>query len=524
VYSPPPQEAPQEGKKKKARQSIYPRGYFAKRIAFTLFLLMFLTVAAGAVWYYWWTSYATFEYNLTPIVILEGYSFSPGDFLDNTGDTRDISAVLQNPRFTPSTGRQTVPITLTYGLRSLNTTATLYVMTPLEQITIEFADEENPPIKPVELITNVDVAMTDISRGLPFDVRFTLEPLPLDEYPVGEFDLHLALNDMPFTVLLSVVDTTPPTAIPVHVTIQIGDPVDPTQFVTNVSDASPPLTYTFVNEPDVLSHRDQIVEIVIEDAFGNSETFAASLSIILNTVPPIIEGTTTIESMVGNPIIYRRGVTAFDDFGRELEIHVDDSNVDQHTEGIYTVLYWVQDLTGLRTEVRETVHVIGIDPEYVIQRVDEILADILSDGLTQVEQVRIIFRWIRSNVRYAASLGGPQSVAEGAYVALHERQGNCYIFYSISEVMLTRAGIPNMKIQRCATVPGTTHLWNLINPDGLGWYHYDSLPTRLEFSPLMYMFTSSQAAEFAAQLADPELHGAPTYFTYNPDMYPEIVA
>jgi len=154
--------------------------------------------------------------------------------------------------------------------------------------------------------------------------------------------------------------------------------------------------------------------------------------------------------------------------------------------------------------------------------VDEILKEIISDDMTQVDKARAIHSWIRRNVGYAASLGGPESIYEGAHRALTDRRGNCYIYYSIGEVMLTQAGIPNMKIQRDRSIPGTTHLWSIINPDELGWYHFDATPmtSSLGFNSLTYMFTDTDAARFAA--AYTERHGAPTYYTYDRDLYPEI--
>jgi hypothetical protein len=218
--------------------------------------------------------------------------------------------------------------------------------------------------------------------------------------------------------------------------------------------------------------------------------------------------------------MYRQGVIAHDAFGRQLDFEVDSSDVDQNKKGIYTATYWVEDVCGLRTEVMVTVDIVDIDPQWVDDKVDGILAKILKEGMTQAEQTRAIFSWIRSNMRYAATVG-PQSVYEGAYRALQDRQGSCYVFYSISEVMLTRAGVPNMRIER---IPGqsTKHRWNLVNPDGLGWYHFDATPTRLSnINRLMYMFTDSQADDFAKQLLIS--NGIPHFYKYEPELYPEVM-
>jgi len=90
--------------------------------------------------------------------------------------------------------------------------------------------------------------------------------------------------------------------------------------------------------------------------------------------------------------------------------------------------------------------------------------------------------------------------------------------------MLTRAGIPNMRIERIY-VEGTTttHRWSLINPDNLGWHHFDANPVNsaANINSQMYMFTNSQAQEWSVRLA--RLGSSLEYFTFDPDLYPEVV-
>ena len=504
-------EAQEKEAKKKPRTKE--RGSIGAKVAVVLIILLILVGAAFIGLYYWWTTHAGFDYNMQAVVVIEGTSVSPGDFLYRS---EGVSAVFRDESFIPEPGRQTVPLSLSYGLRTQEAFAVLYVLSPVRRLTVEFA-EDVPDLNPIDMLSNAEVA-----QGVPFDVHFLSEPLPLAQYSVGEHILNLELNGLPFSVRLNVVDTTPPTATPVSVSILIGEEVSADDFVSGVYDASQIVSIAFLNEPDVLAGRDQIVEVEITDEFGNSYIVAAALSIAVNAEPPTIEGTETIHSRVGNPIIYRAGVVAFDDFGRELEFHVDTSGVDQHTVGTYTAIYWVTDFSGNRTEVEVTVFVVDIDPEYVDIRVDEIIEGILTDGMTQVQQAREIMRWVRSNVRVDTDIrGGPASVYEGAYRALRERRGNCYIFFSISERLLTRAGIPNMRISRAPGLSATNHHWSLINPDELGWHHYDSMPTRFYWSPQMYMFTQSQAERFAAELAP--IHGGPHFYTFDPDLFPPIV-
>ena len=496
------------------RRTRVKRKRSTKRVILTVFLLSVFSLAGFFGWYYWLTAHATFEYALQPIVILSGEDISPNAFLSSREISGNISAKFADELQILTEGRHSVPLTLSLGRRTLEATATLYVLKPIEQLFHEFA-VPGAPLEAINLITNADIV-----TNIPFDIGFTTAPMPLEDYPVGDFALQLELNGAFFEVLLKVMDTTNPTATPIDVTTRIGEDVSPDDFVADVFDASPIASIEFVDEPDVFSVNNQVIEIKVEDDYGNSEIFSSTLIIELNQSPPVIEGTGSIISMVGNPVLYRQGVVAFDDFGRALEIHVDSHRVNQDEEGSYTVVFYAVDLTGLRTEIEETVNIVGIDPDYVNQRVDEALAGILTDGMSQLEKVKAIHTWVNRNVSYTSDRGGPETAYEGAYRALQDRRGNCFIFYSISEIMLTRAGVPNMRIERIAGT-SSTHRWNLVNPDGLGWHHYDSFPTILQLGIGSAFFTNSQAESFTQQIRN---RGGPReYFTFDPALYPEIV-
>jgi len=485
-----------------------------KTVILVIFMIAIISAAGFAGWYYWWTTYATFDYEVHPVVVLDGQSIEAVDFLYPEEIMEGISAAMRNPGFEPAKGFQFVPLTLTLGLRTVDTAATLYVLSPIEYTQHEFG-VVGTTLRPVDFLTNADVA-----SGITFEIRFTEELLPLEEYPVGEFPVHLALNDEPFIVMLHIVDTTPPTATSVNKTIQIGTEISAEEFVTDVFDLSPIASISFVEEPDILSRDDQTVKVAVEDIHGNVAVVQAELSILFNKVPPELEGMETIESEIGTAIDYLQGVTAHDDFGREIGVHVDDTGVDQNTEGTYTAIYWAEDYTGLRTEVEVTVHILSVDPEEIYQQVDEILARILNDGMTQVDQVRVIQNWIMQNLGQSTTDFDSQSVLEGAARALQDRRGDSKVFSALAEVMLTRAGIPNMRISRTSEAD-KEHTWNLINPDERGWHHFDSYRTGLVLGSLASMFTDSQAKDIARRI---EAHNrTKDYYTYDPELYPEVV-
>ena len=486
----------------------------------TILLFILLAGAGFFGWFLWRTTFAVFEYELQPLIIIEGQHIEPSDFLAPGMKTEGVTAVYRNPVFSPSIGQQDVPLTLSMGWRTVETTATLCVLTAIHNIEHEFADAA-PELKAHDLITNIDDA-----TGLPLDIQFTVEPLPLEDYPVGEFILNLTLNGRAFNVTLTVRDTTAPEATSVNKIIPVGEEVRPEDFVKDVRDASDhlPISISYYGEePDVFGF-DQTVSIIIKDHYGNQTIIFSALSIRHNEAPPVIEGARDILINVGDVIRYMQGVTAFDDFGRDLTalVLVDDSGVDPFTVGVYPIRYVVTDFSGNTTEINRSVHVLDIDMDLVNGEVDTLLEDIINDGMTQLQKVRAIFSWVRGNITYAPSNDRIGTAYEGAYRALREGRGNYYVYYSISEVMLTRAGIANMPIDRIEGSP-VRHRWNLVDPDNLGWHHFDSYPVPLGLGIQMAFFTESQAVDFTQQIANLAGSNINDYYTYDPVLYPSVV-
>jgi hypothetical protein len=188
------------------------------------------------------------------------------------------------------------------------------------------------------------------------------------------------------------------------------------------------------------------------------------------------------------------------------------------------VRYSVVDLSGLSFEVKATVFITNVSADFIYERVDQILDGFIDDNMTELEKVYAIFSWVRSNVLYAPlERNRTETSYDGAYRAIRARRGNYFEFSSISEIMLTRADVPNMLIER---IPGTPerHRWNLVNPDDLGWHHFDSFPSPFGVGNQKAFFTDSLAEEFTLHFATLEENPMNNYYTYDPSLYPEIVS
>lgn len=102
---------------------------------------------------------------------------------------------------------------------------------------------------------------------------------------------------------------------------------------------------------------------------------------------------------------------------------------------------------------------------------DQVLSQIVNDGMSESQKAAAIYSWVRGNLRYSAS-GSIGDWTQGAYEGLRKRHGNCYTYYSTSLELLSRAGIPNIEVVRSTD---NDHFWNLVYVDG-AWYHFDTTP------------------------------------------------
>ena len=355
--------------------------------------------------------------------------------------------------------------------------------------------------------------------GGPRTIHFACGLAQVDMSRLGRYPVTIRVEGTTVYSMIQVVDTMPPTATPVDITLPAGRPVAAEDFVTDVFSYSLPVDIRFERAPN-LSDNTQEVTVRLTSAAGNYALYTAQLTLIFNDEPPRIYGARTIESTVGSTILFLRGITAYDAFGQPLRPYVYHHNVNPDVLGRYTVTYAVEDGWGLRTYVTVEVHVIRVQPATVIAMVDDLLERILEADMTQLQQARAIFNWITRNVTYAAYINR-RSLYEGAYQGLRHRRGDCFTFYALSELMLTQAGIPNMRISRVGGA--SDHYWNLVNPDDMGWHHFDTSPHNINVRGLnRFMFTNTEAAAHTAYILS--VTGRSHYYSFDPSLYPEIVA
>ena len=125
--------------------------------------------------------------------------------------------------------------------------------------------------------------------------------------------------------------------------------------------------------------------------------------------------------------------------------------------------------------------------------VDDILSEIITEEMTDLERLWAMYVWINTNIGYI-STSDKSSYVKGAYDGLKNRVGDCYTYYSLVRIMAEHMGFEHREVVRDSLT--TEHYWNLIYYDG-GWYHMDT-SRFIKGNAEIFMLTDEEAARWDA--------------------------
>ena len=398
-------------------------------------------------------------------------------------------------------GKQRVRLLLTDGEGHKGRATAQLRLLRLRELTFELGEAPT-------LLTPQDLLLDSANT---LALSFAEPPPPLSA--LGEYPVTLKVDRQSFDLTLRVADTIPPAARAVSREGQPGQVWSPEDFTRDIIDRSP-VTLRFAEAPDFFLRGSQDITVIITDEGGNATEIKATLKISGDAVTPIIVGAADIEAERYEAIAYRAGVTAYDARGSEIELQVDSAGVDSDKPGEYFAVYSAVDGAGQSVEVRVKVTVLPVGKDKVDALADPILAEIITEGMTDTQKAKAIHSWVQNNIAYNND-GEKEDVLDGAYNGLTLRRGDCYTYYALAKYMLGRVGIESVDVHR---IPGTdmAHYWMLLDL-GDGWRHYDA--TRVkgdQYRPNSgFMMTESQAQAFCKATNQPD------FYTIDPAVMPE---
>ncbi len=374
----------------------------------------------------------------------------------------------------------------------------------------------------LSLIPVISPIRVELGSGLPEVSQVLLEGVQNGAYidtstsvdcnTVGEYTVVVRVDDSDYKVQVIVEDTLPPVLEVQSVTDYSVLKKVPEDFVVSCEDISG-ATIRFKQEPDFSLVGEQTVTIVAEDGHGNIKEKDAILTLFADEDAPVFLSHEDFMIYLGETVSYKSKVTITDNCEAGLDLKVDATAVDLKAEGVYPVVYTATDAAGNSTTVtvNMTIKVYRADEEELYQRIDAILADLITEDMTQREKCKKIYNYIRSVVSYVSTSDKSDWIT-AALEGLNKGKGDCFVYFALSKAMLTCADIPNLDIERIR-VGDSMHFWNLVDlEDGHGWYHFDATPRKDK--TVIFLWDDAKLKEYSDRS-----NGS---HNYDRSLYPEI--
>lgn len=339
----------------------------------------------------------------------------------------------------------------------------IYVMTRnpvLNEVKIEVGEKS----------ISVDRFLKDSSDNARIKTNITEDMLS----KIGEYEIVIVVDNKEFTSTMYVEDTIAPQAKTQNVTVYQDQEIKPDMFVQDIDDQTN-VDISFGTEITTTTIGDYDVVIILEDEAHNQTKINEKLTVKKDDIAPTIKGLKNITVKKGGTVSYKKGITATDNLDKDIELKIDSSKVNLNKVGKYKVTYTATDKAKNVTSkdiyvnvISENKKIVSVDELYV--KADSVLEKIINDSMTKRQKCKKIYDWVHANVSYVNS-SDKSSWTRAAMYAFNNRKGDCFNYFAITKVLLTRAGIENIDLKATKH----THFWNFVKVEE-GWYHLDTTP------------------------------------------------
>ncbi len=375
---------------------------------------------------------------------------SPEMLVDQANDETDLTFTFVNAPDTSLMHAQSVTVRMTdEGGNSADVESSIAI-SRIEPTTVEASDQ---PLSP-EMLKTGEAFSTD-------------EPFIPDK--PGMYTVPVTVDGNPDFVLVTVVDTTPPTIT----RLDAGERYTHHTYTPDVFFAPEDISsaaLSWIVEPDWTAPGEQTVRVRARDLYGNTADCEEVITLSEDKEPPELYGVINRSGYVGEPIVYLAEVYAEDAVDGRVKVSVD-SQVQPDKAGKYTVVYTAEDVSGNRTsmECKFTLVAATVSEEEVKALAKSVIDTIITPDMVTAEKMKAVFDYVRGHVHYVGNSDKSDWRKEAAR-GFKTGRGDCFTFYSVTRALLDELGVEYMSLTRLGG--RTRHYWVIVNI-GTGWYHFD---------------------------------------------------
>lgn len=377
-----------------------------------------------------------------------------------------------------------------------------------------------------ETIPNASAFLKEGSENLA--IYYLSSIAGIDTRVPGEYQVSLQCGEQTYNGTIIVRDTVPPTAEVRDLTVAKGTEVKPEDFIVSINDQSE-VKVEFTAPVNTDGGGTKEVGLKLTDAGGNVTLLTATLTVDVDTTPPVITAIEYREVYLGQTVSYREGLSVTDDHEGEVSVSIDSSNVNLKQAGTYTVIYTARDASGNVSTF--TAKIAVIDPtksdDYAVKYSEasmhiiysRIRDEIIKDGMNEIEKLFAIWNYVKDHLSYV-DYSDKDSYVRESIRGLEEGTGDCFTYYSCMRALMEETGFETLEVQRIVQ-PGRTahHYWSLVKVGG-EWYHIDATPRsekRVKYW-MCFLRTDDEMLRFGEGRDDYEIVNY--YYTFDTSLTP----
>ncbi len=317
--------------------------------------------------------------------------------------------------------------------------------------------------------------------------------IPMTDATGKEYTLHLTVRDRRRPVV---------TTKHVYYARGVGRP-DALDFINTIDEADEYTAYFTCDLPDLSELGDYDITFRVKDASGNETAELHSiLTVIEDTVPPTFATVPELSAYVGEAIAYRKGLVVRDNCGGAIDVQVDASSVNPNVPGDYEVRFRATDAAGNASVAATVIHIYEnqITEEQLNARIDGVIAQIVTPGMTKEDQLRAVYRYVYDHIAYIPDSDKSdwvRSAYDGLFV---NGAGDCFNYFAAAKAFCRRLGIDYREIERTPGAAEGTHFWLLVNigtAEAPRWYHFDCTHLRVVLTHSSCLLTDAQVRAFS---------------------------
>lgn len=327
-----------------------------------------------------------------------------------------------------------------------------------------------------------------------------------------------------YQLVLTVKDRTKPQVTSRHVYYALGtEAVNAADFINTIVEVDSYEAYFTSKLPDMTRIGDYPVTFRVKDASGNVSAECASvLTVIRDTQAPVFEKVPELSAFIGEAIAYRKGLVVVDNCGGATQsgvtVDVDSSLVNPNLAGDYPVIFTATDASGNTSTAETVIHIYDnrITQEMLMEKVDSLMAQITTEGMTTEEKLRAAHAYIQKNISYTADSDKSDWV-RAAYDGLFgSMSGDCFNYFAAAKAVLIHLGLDYKEFERTPGVAEGTHFWLMVNigtADAPRWYHYDATRLLNSYDADGCLITDKQLFAYNRYIKQ-------TFYAYDRNAYP----